>query len=180
MYVPPYRNEPADDAEEFEVTAICQSGQKISALQENAWNFIRDKFAEVEASLRRKLFVNHMKGYRGFVDECVPDLSEFDLEEWDEIKDAIPWDTPAAVDAMFELISIGLLDQGLDDCGFSYFNFNSGWDEEHGISVLMHRNHVLAAGGISEFSNLGDEVIPHIKSIQRYDLDDGDLSLLED
>ena len=76
-------------------------------------------------------------------------------------------------------MSIGLLDDGFDDCGFSYYDFASGWDEEHGISILMHRSDVLAAGGISEFCNRGSELIGHVRAIQAYDLSDGDLRLDE-
>ena len=178
QYVPPYR-EDEEGSSEVEVEAFCENGNEFGDYHEHAWDFIVGNATTVEANLRRKLFVHHLKGYRGFVDQCVPGFNEGEMDEWNEIKNTIDWDTPAAIDHLYQLTSIGLLDDGIDDCGYCYFNFISGWDEEHGISILMHKSGVLAAGGISEFCNRGSELIPHVKAIQAYDLDDGDLSLLE-
>ncbi|PQO42029.1 hypothetical protein C5Y93_27105 [Blastopirellula marina] len=177
-FVPPDINEPYGDSE-FDITAFCESGNVPGSLHENAWNFLEANADTIEANLRRKLFVHHMKGYRGFVDEIVPDLDDDELEEWDAIRDAIAWETPIAIDSMYELIGVGLLEAGLDDCGCCYFDFNCGWDEEHGISILMHKTNVLAADGISGFANCGSELIPCVQAIQQYDLDEGDFSLLE-
>ena len=180
-FEPHYPEQSESEAEsEVEVTAFCETSKEFGSLQENAWNFLIANAEAIDANLRRKLFVHHLKGYRGFVDELVPDFEDDELDGWNEIKDAIDWESPAAIDHLYELTGIGLLDDGFDECGFYYFDFQSGWDEEHGVSVLMHRAEVLAAGGMAEFSNRGPGLIPHAKSIQEYDFDEGDFRLADD
>jgi hypothetical protein len=116
-FVPPYRKEP-DGRDEIEVTAFCENGNEFGEFHQRAWSFITNNAAAVEANLRRKLFVHHLRGYRGFVEECVPDFDDYEVDEWNKIKNAIDWDTLDAVNDLYELSSIGLLDDGLDDCGY--------------------------------------------------------------
>jgi hypothetical protein len=105
--------------------------------------------------------------------------AEDDDPDWQEIKDAERWDDESALDSQIELTGIGLVDDGFDDVGFSIFDFAVGWDDEHGISILMHKSHVLAASSQADFTNRGANLIPHAKYIQADDFEDGDFRIPE-
>jgi hypothetical protein len=97
-------------------------------------------------------------------------------EYWEEIERQVPVEEPSAIDHLFKLVAIGLADSGLDECGFSSFEFQAGWDRDHGLGVLMHRDRVLAAGGDDRLIG-GPGVVEAPRVVQSYDLDDGDFSL---
>ena len=84
---------------------------------------------------------------------------------------------PSVIDHFFKLrVGIGLDGQRfLDECGFSSFEFQTGWDRDHGIGILMHKGSVLVAGGMTEM--IGDEQRCRRRQIQSksYDMDDGGL-----
>lgn len=137
-----------------------------------------DNAKAIEASLRRKLFAQHLKNQKKFLEEDLPDFE--DLQDyWKQIKDKLDWNDASAIDHLYKLVGIGLIDHGLDECGFSSFEFQTGWDRDHGISILMHKANVLIAGGMGENTCEGTDLIQAIKTVQAYDLDDGDLSLLD-
>ncbi len=69
---------------------------------------------------------------------------------------------------------LSLYDHGWEGVGFITVDFKCGWDQEHGISILMHKDKIIAESGLADFSNRGDSLIEHAKCIQRgstgYDL----------
>ncbi len=99
-------------------------------------------------------------------------------EYWEEVERRVPVEEPAAIDHIFKLVGIGLADSGLDGCGFSSFEFQAGWDRDHRLGVPMHRDRVLAAGGMTELIR-GPGVVDGARVVQSYELDDGDFSLLD-
>jgi hypothetical protein len=146
--------------------------------QEHAWNFILAHHQLVEASLRRKLFAKHSRFLTQFLDEVLPEGEEYE-QYWKRIEGQVKWDDPSAVDHLFKLVAIGLADSGLDDCGFSSFEFQTGWDRDHGLGILMHEDRVLAADGMTVLiDGTGPSIVNGARCVQEYDLDDGDLSLL--
>lgn len=148
----------------------------FGSLQERAWDFILDQHQLVEASLRRKLFAQHSKFLQQFLDETLPEGKQFQ-KYWKTIEAQVKWDDPSAVDHLFKLVAIGLADSGLDDCGFSSFEFQTGWDRDHGLGVLMHKDRVLAADGMTELIG-SRRIVDAVRYLQQYDRDAGDLSLL--
>jgi len=56
-------------------------------------------------------------------------------------------------------IGLGLSDHLYDPVGFISFDFECGWDEEHGFSVLMHMGRVVADSEISAFACGGDMLL---------------------
>jgi len=151
---------------------------RFGGVQERAWNFILDQPQLVEASLRRKLFALHSRFYKQFQEEVLPEGRQF-RKYWKAIESLVKWDDPSAVDHLFKLVAIGLADSGLDDCGFSSFEFQTGWDRDHGLGVLMHKDRVLAADGMTEL--IGSQgIVNAARYVQQYDRDDGDFSLLND
>lgn len=148
----------------------------IGGLPERAWNYLLDQQQRVEASLRRKLFARHTRFLQQLRDEVLPEDPQVQ-KYWKTIKGQVQWDDPSAVDHLFKLVAIGLADSGLEDCGFTSFEFQTGWDRDHGLGVLMHQDRVLAADGMTELIG-SQRIVDAVKYIQEYDLDDGDFSLL--
>ncbi|MFO0891711.1 MAG: hypothetical protein U0790_21525 [Isosphaeraceae bacterium] len=163
--------------DEVDVVAYCYH-QEAEGLQERAWNFLVDHAATIEARLRRKLLAHHARSMRQFVDEDLPADNRL-RKSWKDIEGRVNLRDDSAIDHLFKLVGIGLADSGLDDCGFTSFEFQSGWDRDHGLGILMHRAEVLAAGGMSELIGGGPGIVEGVKCVQAYDLDDGDLSLLD-
>jgi hypothetical protein len=95
---------------------------------------------------------------------------------WKEIERRVPVDESSAIDHLFKLVGIGLAGSGLDECGFSSFEFQAGWDRDHGLGVLIHRDRVLAAGGMGELI-YGPGIVEGARVVQSYDLDEGDFPL---
>ena len=154
------------------VNSYCENGNGFGAYQENAWSFIVTNPSTIESELRRKLWPPCLGNYHYFIGEVDPND-----EEWTRIRSVQNWEQPSALDGQVELTSIGLVDDGFDDVGFSLFEFAVGWDEEHGLSVLMHRGYVLAASCGADFTGRGPNLIPHAKSIQHSEFADGDLRI---
>lgn len=144
--------------------------------QERAWDFLTAHPGEVEAALRRKLFALHRGYLRQLLEDELP-TAKFLQRYWKTIEPELTWDDPSAVDRLFKLVAIGLAEDGLDDCGFSSYEFQTGWDRDHGVGVLMHRDRVLAAGGMSELIGDGYDLAPGIRCVQGYALHDGDFPL---
>ncbi|WP_165252192.1 DUF6985 domain-containing protein [Paludisphaera soli] len=161
---------------EVEVAMYADSGNGFGSFQERAWEFILANAVAIEVALRRKLFAWHTKSLAQFRDEDLPN-DESLQEYWKGIERQVPVEEPSAIDHLFKLVGIGLADSGLDETGFSSFEFQTGWDRDHGLGVLMHRDRVLAAGGMTEMI-CGPEVVEGARVVQAYDLDDGDFSLL--
>lgn len=163
-----------DVGDDIEVAMYSDDG-RFGEAQELAWNFIIDNVQAIEAALRRKLFAQHLKFREQFLTE---ELSKREQKYWNEIQSQVELDEASAIDSLFKLVRIGLADHGLDECGFSSFEFQTGWDQDHGMGILMHKNSVLSAGGMEELICRGHHIVGAVKSVQTYDLDDGDLSLL--
>jgi hypothetical protein len=162
---------------EIEVTIYSNNGNGFGDYQERAWNFIIDNVAAIEASLRRKLLAQHLKFHKEFHDDVLPDDRRVQ-NYWKKIQDKLDWNDASAIDHLYKLVGIGLVDNGLDECGYSSFDFQTGWDRDHGTGILMHKTNVLVAGGMSEYICRGSDLIEAVKCVQAYDLDDGDLSLM--
>ncbi|WP_145460183.1 DUF6985 domain-containing protein [Gimesia panareensis] len=167
-----------DVGDEIVVTLYANNGNGFGDYQERAWEYIMANAPEIEASLRRKLFARHQKAYKQFLEEYLPDDRKIQ-NYWKKIENELDWHDASAIDQLYKLVGIGLVDNGLDDCGFSSFEFQTGWDRDHGTGILMHKSKVLVAGGMQEDISHGPELIESIKYVQSYDLDDGDLALSE-
>lgn len=167
-----------DVGDEVVVSSYSNNGNGFCMYQERAWSFIADEALAVEASLRRKLYALHQKSLKQFIEEILPDFRRM-KNYWNAIEDKLDWHDSSAVDHLYKLVGVGLVDNGLDECGFSSFEFQTGWDQDHGVGILMHKDRVLAAGGMQEDISRGPELIESIKYVQSYDFDEGDLSLID-
>jgi hypothetical protein len=75
-------------------------------------------------------------------------------------------DTIEGVKKQVKLIEIGFLEQEKNEHAYVSFDFNCGWDEEHGVSVLMHKNQVLAISGCADFYHRGEGLEAHVEILQ--------------
>jgi hypothetical protein len=167
-----------DASLDLEVILYAYSGNGFeSGYQERAWEFLLANTAAIEIALRRKLYAWHKKSMTQHCEEELPHSAELQ-KYWKNIEKQVPFDEPAAIDQLFKLVGVGLADGGLDECGFTSYEFQTGWDRDHGLGVLMHRDRVLAAGGMGEMI-YGSDLAASARVVQSYDLDEGDFSLLE-
>jgi hypothetical protein len=165
-----------DPSPDVEVALYAGGGNGFGGFQERAWEFILAHPAAIEAALRRKLLAWHRKQMAQFREEDLPGAPPEYQKYWKVVERQVALGEPSAVDHLFKLVGIGLADSGLDDCGFSSFEFQTGWDRDHGLGVVMHRDRVLAAGGLGELIG-GPGVLAGAKVVQSYDLDEGDFVL---
>lgn len=161
-----------DASSDIEVALYAASGNGFGSFQERAWDFILAHPAAIEAALRRKLFAWHRKRLAQFRDENLPHVKEYQ-KYWKAVERQVAMEESSAIDHLFKLVGISLADSGLDECGFSSFEFQTGWDRDHGLGVLMHKDRVLAAGGLTELIG-GPGVVEGARVVQSYDLDNGD------
>ncbi|MEO1529541.1 MAG: hypothetical protein AAFX06_29305 [Planctomycetota bacterium] len=164
-----------DVSDEILIRLCSNKANSSSDCQEIAWRFITGNASRIESMLRRKLFAQHQKSLGEFLEGMIPDDRETQ-SYWKKIESKIDWHDSSAVDHLYKLVGIELLDHGLDECGFSSFEFQSGWDRDHGVSILTHRNNTLAAAGMGEFT-VGRDLATSAGLIQTYDFDKGDLPL---
>jgi hypothetical protein len=150
----------------------------FGAPHERAWEFILGHLPVIEANLRRKLFAQHAKYLKQFLEEELPEADHLQAY-WKTIENRVKWGEPSAVDHLFKLVAVGLADNGPDDHGFSSFEFQTGWDRDHGLGVLMHKDRVLAADGMTELVGSPHDIAAGARYVQGYDRDDGDFSLLD-
>lgn len=75
-------------------------------------------------------------------------------------------DTTEGVRKQVELSEIGFLEQGKDEHSYVSFDFDCGWDDEHGISILMHQDKVLAISSCADFYHRGEGLEAHINITQ--------------
>lgn len=164
-----------DASSDLEVTLYAAAGNGFGDIQERAWEYILANPAAIEAALRRKLFAWHGKRMAQHRDEDLPHVKALQ-KYWKEVERRVPVEEPAAVDHLFKLVGVGLADSGPDECGFSSFEFQTGWDRDHGLGVVMHKDRVLAAGGTTEL--IGSRgIVDAVRYVQSYDLDAGDFAL---
>jgi hypothetical protein len=159
-----------------EVIAYSTESNGSKSAQEQAWEFLVTHSSEIEASLRRKLFAYHRKSLTQFLDEYLPDSKPMQ-KYWKEIEQNVSVHDATAVNQLFRLAQIGLADTGLDECGYCSFEFQTGWDRDHGLGIIMHKTNVLASGGMGELIYNPQHILSAVKSVQSYDFDEGDLRL---
>jgi hypothetical protein len=139
-----------------------------SKAQENAWEYLVENASTIEVALRRKL-VSIQANCIVQMEEELADGAPYQ-DHWDMIQRAIP--NPATeIDRFYKLVGITLATTGLDECGFVGFEFQTAWDKDHGLEILMHKDRVIAMGGMTELMVTDGSMIERIKAVQQYEPD---------
>lgn len=145
------------------------------SLQQYGWEYVMEHSGAIRKSLDRKLTSIHARCLAQFLEEEMPEVKEFQ-RHWKNIEAAIP-EPVSAVDHFFKLVGISLTTEGLDECCFVGFEFQTGWDLDHGVQVLMYKDRVLAAVGMTELASPRGKIIDGIKAVQQYEPDPDDFLL---
>lgn len=132
---------------EVAVTAYSKTG-RLEESHAAAWQYLADAPDAVEAALRSALWAECKKNF----DEFMTQLDTDDPEcEWDSMKDITDWSHLSSLDRQVYLYQVTILDRSDDDVAHVVFTFDVGWDDEHGLSVVMHKDKVLAVNGAGDF-----------------------------
>lgn len=153
---------------------VFDQNPEATELRQNAWNFLLTNAQAIEAKLLAKLASVQAQGLALLMEE---------LEEggpygahWNLIQFNIP-NAETAIDKFFKLAAIVLDGSGLEDHAFVGFEFQTSWDKDHGLEIVMHKDRVLARGGMTELLSGYGSSIAGIKATQEFDLGPGDFKL---
>lgn len=152
----------------FERSSDCE------VLQENAWSFLRDHSNEIEVKLLEKLTIIQRQAIE-LLEEEIADGGPY-ASHWAKICAEIP-DPHVALNRFYKLVGITLAGTGLADHAFVGFEFQTAWDKDHGLEIVMHKDRILAKGGMTELISGYGSVIDGIRATQGYELDTCDYKL---
>jgi hypothetical protein len=143
-------------------------------LQQKAWEFLVSNASAIEAKLVQKLTVVQR--------QCLDQLDE-EIEEggpyadqWEAICSKVP-NPENALNRFYKLVGITLATTGIDDHAFIGFEFQTAWDKDHGLEIVMHKDRLLAKAGMTELISGYGSVLEGIKGTQAYELDSCDFKL---
>lgn len=147
-----YGTRPDDLGEAAPLLVHDRRGAGPSAAQEAAFRWVTADPNRVARTVLQALLPA--------VQECVRQGREAATEPdtrraFDEAVARYRLDTVDGIREQVELTGISLLEQERDGFAYVVFEFNCGWDEEHGASVLLHEGRVLAASIGGDFANRG-------------------------
>lgn len=155
-----------------EVYAHNQLENGYQKYQEIAWKYINTHVTSIERAVTNKLWSRCLDNFKS----CLIYVSDTD-KTWNAIRDQEKWNERSVLQKQISLTEISLFDTDIDGHGLFTLDFAVGWDEEHGVSVLMHRNKVIATSSLADFTCRGDSLLSHAKCIQQFDFSEGDLRL---
>jgi hypothetical protein len=128
------------------------------------WNSIRNRRDSTEYTLALYLHKIAQENFSKFLASRAEHNENSWEDEWESLKDQEDWNSFACCFIkQTSLLGITILSCVHDGVNFMAFDFNVGWDEEHGISILMHQDKILGTAGISEFTNCGDGLLDYLK-----------------
>ena len=142
--------------------------------QQRAWDYLVANSALVEHKLAQKLtFIQ-----RQCLDQLAEEIAEGGpyADQWEIIRSKVP-SPETELNRFYKLVAITLAPTGLDDHGFIGFEFQTAWDKDHGLEIVMHKDRTLAKAGMTELISGYGSVIDGIKGTQAYELDPCDFKL---
>lgn len=153
---------------------IFEKDEAAEELQENAWRFIAANFEEVESELKQKLLAVHKRGIE-LIKAEIADGGPYG-DHWAFIKSKIP-EPSRSIECFFKLVGVSLASSGPDDHAYVGFEFQSAWDKDHGLQIIMHKDKVHCSAGMTELIFPGKDIEAAIRAIQSYELDACDRKL---
>ncbi|QDV87523.1 DUF6985 domain-containing protein [Planctomycetes bacterium TBK1r] len=140
--------------------------------QEVAWKYLTTRVDSIERAVTKKLWLDCHDNFN----RCLDSISDTD-RTWKSIRSRENWNDTSVLRKQIALADISLFDTELNGHGLFTLDFAVGWDEEHGVSVLMCRNKVIATSSCADFTCRGDSLLDHAKCIQNCNYTEGDLRL---
>lgn len=129
-----------------ETTLVVKSASKSGpgVEQRQAFDFLLANEAKVGKSVLKYLLEETKESYWDQVLPPADDTSPGDKKRIKRLQTAVGFRE------LVELTGVTILGQSKDCCAYVVFDFNSALDEEHGFSVLMHRDQPLSFAGSGE------------------------------
>jgi len=149
------------------VTAFYETQGGLMDAHARAFDFFAQNVARYEARalaclyevgkevVKEGLSFHGSPGYERFTRGLPEFIAKYRLDTHDGIVNQVSW------------ASLSLYECGLDDRGLISLDFHCGWDEEHGISLLMHDARLVAVSCLSDFSNQGGGLLAQARYIQK-------------
>lgn len=132
--------------ENVDVTAYSET-QRVERHHELSWQYLSDNSDVIESRLRIALWKECQKNFNEFMKEIELDDSDC---EWESMQH-IDWSDKSSLDRQVYLYGVTLLDSLENEIAHAVFTFDIGWDDEHGLCVIMHADKVLAVNGAGDF-----------------------------
>ncbi len=136
------------------VNIVQWNNTEIQAWQNNALQYILSNADMI--SRRLELFLSHLSGQEMqyiFDDVVNSDIvSEFSLRDKEAYKN------------LFYVCGLSILDYPHQEFALYTIELSYAFDEEHMLSVLMHKDKLLSHGGITDFRFRGNGILEHVKS----------------
>jgi hypothetical protein len=160
---------------DFEVAVfIFENDLEAVSSQQRAWDYLVANAALVEHKLAQKLtFIQ-----RQCLDQLAQEIAEGGpyADQWEIIRSKVP-SPETDLNRFYKLVGITLASSGLDNLAFVGFEFQTAWDKDHGLEIVMHKDRVLAKAGMTELISGYGSVLDGIKGTQAFELDPCDFKL---
>lgn len=153
---------------------VFDQNPEATTLRQNAWDYLLANATTIQEKLLVKLAAIQAKDVIQLKEE-IEEGGPY-AEHWDMIRSDIP-NAETSTEKFFKLVAIVLDASGLDDHAFVGFEFQTSWDKDHGLEIVMHKDRVLARGGMTELLSGYGSSIDGIKATQDYELDPDDFRL---
>lgn len=127
---------------------------------------------EIEDALNQKLKALHERSLVEHAEENLPGMPDWE-KHWNFIVEQLGGDVTNKLDRFFKLTGITIVWSESEKEWVVGYEFQTAWDMDHGIEILMWNEKVLAAGGMFELT-YGSSLIKGAKAVQEYQLDPGD------
>jgi hypothetical protein len=173
-----YIEECKDPAKQSTIEVTIETAEDTEILDSHlrAWEFILDNLAILERTSTASLHKIAQENFLEFLADRakleeelkneVDDDGEMEWQEeegdWNAIKNQEDWNSEECLHKQIDLLGITILSCVHAGVNLVAFDFNVGWDAEHGVSILMHKGEVLASSGIAHFTGRGDQPLRYI------------------
>jgi hypothetical protein len=140
------------------------------------WEFILANRETIENALKAKLQAVHERNLVQRYDENLEGMPDWE-KHWKFILGKLGEDEKQITHRMFKLTGISIAYSDPEGEWVVGYEFQTGWDMDHGLEIVMWGDRVLAAAGLMELTSTGGSVFAGVRSTQEYELDPGDFPL---
>lgn len=140
------------------------------------WEFIQSNLEAIESALKVKLAAIHARCLVGHHEENLPGMPVWQ-KHWEFIQSELGGEPAEQLNRFFKLTGISIVRSEPEYEWIVGYNFQTAWDMDHGIEIIMWNEKVLAAGGMLELTSTGGSPMAGAKATQEYEFDPGDYRL---
>lgn len=137
------------------------------------WDSILEGRAGIAHRLEAKLAAIQARNLLAHYEENLPGMPVWEAH-WKFILQSLGGTPEPPLSRMFKLTGISIAASEPENEWVVGYNFQTGWDMDHGLEIVTWSGKVLAAGGMLELTSTGGSVFAGVRAIQAYELDAGD------